>query len=166
MGVKYVCLFQTSNDGNTTTSTLSFVPRKEDDGKYLSCKAENKMMSTESLEDRWKLEIHCELISFSLICISCYSKLNWIFSVIFRQKSLGRPEYLIESIGTTETYATIPEIGAFVYLRSYVYLRYWIDSWLKRPHHCAIEHFLTRSALARNFAHFNWSEDGATCYYY
>nr|XP_015837001.1 PREDICTED: nephrin isoform X2 [Tribolium castaneum] len=48
----------TSNDGNTTTSTLSFVPRKEDDGKYLSCRAENKMMSTDRLEDKWKLEIH------------------------------------------------------------------------------------------------------------
>ncbi|KAJ3638861.1 hypothetical protein MTP99_002191 [Tenebrio molitor] len=48
----------TSNDGNTTTSTLSFVPRKEDDGKYLSCKAENKMTSADGLEDRWKLEIH------------------------------------------------------------------------------------------------------------
>ncbi|XP_063905692.1 nephrin isoform X2 [Zophobas morio] len=48
----------TSNDGNTTTSTLSFVPRKEDDGKYLSCRAENKMMSADRLEDKWKLEIH------------------------------------------------------------------------------------------------------------
>nr|XP_023021733.1 hemicentin-1 [Leptinotarsa decemlineata] len=48
----------TSNDGNTTTSTLSFIPKKEDDGKYLSCRSENKMVSSESLEDGWKLEIH------------------------------------------------------------------------------------------------------------
>ncbi|KAG5882145.1 hypothetical protein JTB14_011775 [Gonioctena quinquepunctata] len=48
----------TSNDGNTTTSTLSFIPKKEDDGKYLSCRSENKMVSAESLEDGWKLEIH------------------------------------------------------------------------------------------------------------
>ncbi|KAF7265534.1 hypothetical protein GWI33_021069 [Rhynchophorus ferrugineus] len=41
-----------------TTSTLSFVPKKEDDGKYLSCRAENKVMSSENLEDGWKLEIH------------------------------------------------------------------------------------------------------------
>ncbi|KAK9743646.1 hypothetical protein QE152_g8454 [Popillia japonica] len=48
----------TSNDGNTTTSTLSFVASKDDDGKYLSCRAENKVMSTEGLENGWKLEIH------------------------------------------------------------------------------------------------------------
>ncbi|KAK5647693.1 hypothetical protein RI129_002585 [Pyrocoelia pectoralis] len=47
----------TSNDGNTTTSTLSFIARKEDDGKYLSCRAENKMLSADGLEDGWKLEI-------------------------------------------------------------------------------------------------------------
>ncbi|KAG5888561.1 hypothetical protein JTB14_010344 [Gonioctena quinquepunctata] len=48
----------TSNDGNTTTSTLSFIPKKEDDGKYLSCKSENKMVPAESFEESWKLEIH------------------------------------------------------------------------------------------------------------
>ncbi|XP_050305453.1 protein turtle homolog B-like isoform X2 [Anthonomus grandis grandis] len=48
----------TSNDGNMTTSTLTFIPKKEDDGKYLSCRAENKVLSSESLEDGWKLEIH------------------------------------------------------------------------------------------------------------
>ncbi|VEN57613.1 unnamed protein product, partial [Callosobruchus maculatus] len=48
----------TSSDGNTTTSTLSLVPKKEDDGKFLTCKAENKIMSIEALEDSWKLDIH------------------------------------------------------------------------------------------------------------
>lgn len=56
----FVFTFQTSTDGNTTTSTLSFTPKKEDDGKYLSCKAENKVLSTDSLKDGWKMEIHCE----------------------------------------------------------------------------------------------------------
>lgn len=56
----FVFIFQTSTDGNTTTSTLSFTPKKEDDGKNLSCRAENKVLSSDSLKDGWKLEIHCE----------------------------------------------------------------------------------------------------------
>ncbi|CAH1102842.1 unnamed protein product [Psylliodes chrysocephalus] len=48
----------TSKDGNTSINTLAFVPKKEDDGKYLSCKAENKAIPSVVLEDGWKLEIH------------------------------------------------------------------------------------------------------------
>nr|CAD7259715.1 unnamed protein product [Timema shepardi] len=44
-------LLQTSTDGNTTTSTLSFSATKEDAGTYLACKAENKAVSSEGLED-------------------------------------------------------------------------------------------------------------------
>lgn len=51
---------QTSKDGNTSINTLAFVPKKEDDGKYLSCKAENKAIPSVVLEDGWKLEIHCK----------------------------------------------------------------------------------------------------------
>ncbi|XP_023707814.1 synaptogenesis protein syg-2 isoform X4 [Cryptotermes secundus] len=48
----------TSNDGNTTTSTLSLTPKKEDAGKYLSCQAMNTIFQKEGLEDGWKLEIY------------------------------------------------------------------------------------------------------------
>lgn len=34
----FLSIFQTSKDGNTTTSTLSLIPKKEDSGKYLSCR--------------------------------------------------------------------------------------------------------------------------------
>nr|CAD7194807.1 unnamed protein product [Timema douglasi] len=52
---------ETSTDGNTTTSTLSFSATKDDAGTYLACKAENKAVSSEGLEDGWKLEIQCPL---------------------------------------------------------------------------------------------------------
>jgi hypothetical protein len=51
---------QTSNDGNTTTSTLSLIVKKEDAGKYLACQARNTIFHKEDLEDGWKLEIQCE----------------------------------------------------------------------------------------------------------
>jgi hypothetical protein len=51
---------QTSNDGNTTTSTLSLIVDKEDAGKYLSCQARNTIFQKEGLEEGWKLEIQCK----------------------------------------------------------------------------------------------------------
>ena len=51
---------QTSNDGNTTTSTLSLVVRKDDAGKYLTCQAKNTIYQKEGLEDGWQLEVQCE----------------------------------------------------------------------------------------------------------
>lgn len=47
----------TSNDGNITTSTLSFIASKDDAGKYLSCRSVNTVLSDEALEDGWKLQI-------------------------------------------------------------------------------------------------------------
>jgi hypothetical protein len=51
---------QTSNDGNTTTSTLSLIVQKDDAGKYLTCQAKNTIFQKEGLEDGWQLEIQCE----------------------------------------------------------------------------------------------------------
>lgn len=76
--------FQTSTDGNTTTSTLSFVASKEDDGKYLSCRAENKVLSTEGLEDGWKLEIHCKEISF--IFPQLITRAHQCYEIIIKKK--------------------------------------------------------------------------------
>ncbi|XP_075223884.1 nephrin-like, partial [Lycorma delicatula] len=47
----------TSNDGNTTTSTLSFIATKEDAGRNLSCRSENPGISSETLEDYSTLRI-------------------------------------------------------------------------------------------------------------
>src|SRR5271170_5158522 len=53
------CL-QTSADGNLTTSILTYTPTIEDSGKLLSCRAENPLIHGSSLQDGWKMNIHCE----------------------------------------------------------------------------------------------------------
>lgn len=50
--------FQTSPDGNTTTSVLTIVPTVADGGKYLSCRGQQPNMSSSGLEDGWKLDIY------------------------------------------------------------------------------------------------------------
>ena len=51
---------QTSPDGNVTLSIINYVPSVRDAGKYMSCRAENAEIPDSSMEDGWKLEIHCE----------------------------------------------------------------------------------------------------------
>lgn len=60
VGVFFLFFSQTSSDGNTTTSILTFIPGKEDAGKHLSCKSENQYVNKEVLETGWKLEINCK----------------------------------------------------------------------------------------------------------
>lgn len=59
---------QTSKDGNTTTSTLSLIPKKEDSGKYLSCRAENSIIPSKVLEDGWELQIQCKYSIVMKVC--------------------------------------------------------------------------------------------------
>ncbi|KDR21492.1 hypothetical protein L798_04051, partial [Zootermopsis nevadensis] len=47
-----------SEEGNLSVSVLSFVPVIDDDGKYLTCRAENPEISDSALEDRWRLNVH------------------------------------------------------------------------------------------------------------
>ncbi|KYN40997.1 Nephrin, partial [Trachymyrmex septentrionalis] len=47
----------TSVDGNTTTSVLSFMATKADAGRHLSCQAENRIMGIAPIEDGWVLQI-------------------------------------------------------------------------------------------------------------
>lgn len=47
-------------DHNTTTSTLSFAPTTEDDGKTLTCRAENPNVNGLFLETDWKMNVVCE----------------------------------------------------------------------------------------------------------
>ena len=44
-----------------TLSILNYTPGVRDGGKYMSCRAENPELPDSTLEDGWKLEIHCKL---------------------------------------------------------------------------------------------------------
>lgn len=46
-----------SLENNQSLSILSFVPTIEDDGKYLTCRAENPAISDSALEDKWRLDV-------------------------------------------------------------------------------------------------------------
>jgi len=49
-----------SIDGNISTTIGEFVPSKEDDQKFLSCQARNKLIDNVSVEDQWKISVHYE----------------------------------------------------------------------------------------------------------
>ncbi|XP_016840973.1 hemicentin-1 isoform X2 [Nasonia vitripennis] len=43
---------------NMTRSVMSYVPTIEDDGKFLTCRAENPVVQDSALEDKWHLVVH------------------------------------------------------------------------------------------------------------
>ncbi|XP_065086587.1 hemicentin-1-like [Ochlerotatus camptorhynchus] len=47
-----------SETGNQSLSVLSIVPTVDDDGKYLTCRAENSLIPNSSIEDKWRLVVH------------------------------------------------------------------------------------------------------------
>ncbi|XP_037920773.1 neural cell adhesion molecule 2 [Hermetia illucens] len=47
-----------SEPDNQSLSVLTFTPTKEDDGKYLTCKAENPHIPGSVIEDRWRLTVY------------------------------------------------------------------------------------------------------------
>ncbi len=54
---------QVSPDGNVSTTTAEFAPSDQDDGKFLSCRAENSKMPDVAVEDQWKIIVHCKFWS-------------------------------------------------------------------------------------------------------
>jgi len=50
--------YHVSPDGNVSTTTVIFIPDESDQGKFLSCRAENVQLSSSAVEDQWKLEVH------------------------------------------------------------------------------------------------------------
>lgn len=51
---------QFTEANNQTLSILTFVPVIDDDGKYLTCRAENPYIPDSALEDKWRLNVHCK----------------------------------------------------------------------------------------------------------
>lgn len=49
-----------SESGNQSLSVLTVTVTSEDDGKYLTCRAENPFVPESSIEDKWRLVVHCE----------------------------------------------------------------------------------------------------------
>lgn len=94
-----IMLLQTSADGNTTTSVLSFIATKADAGRHLSCQAENRIMGTAPIEDGWILQIQCKLINGDGSCVLSLRKLRArarCFFLIYSDES-GRFWRFIES---------------------------------------------------------------------
>lgn len=51
---------QFTETGNQSLSVLTFTPSVEDDGQFLTCRSENPFIPHSSIEDKWRLVVHCE----------------------------------------------------------------------------------------------------------
>ncbi|XP_043272745.1 hemicentin-1 [Venturia canescens] len=49
-------------ENNQSISILEFVPGIDDNGKYLTCRAENPLIPDSALEDKWHLDVHYQPI--------------------------------------------------------------------------------------------------------
>lgn len=59
--------FQDDISKNSTRSELSFVPTTDDDGKSITCRAENPNVNGLYLETMWKLNVVCK---YYKLCLS------------------------------------------------------------------------------------------------
>ena len=50
---------QSASNG-VSKSVLRYEPTIEDDGRYLTCRAENAALRNTALEDQWTIQVHCK----------------------------------------------------------------------------------------------------------
>ena len=58
----FLCVLQDSPDGNVTTSTLSFVATRQDNGRTLTCRASNHLVQNGVEEATVKLNVFCKFL--------------------------------------------------------------------------------------------------------
>lgn len=69
-------LLQVSQDGNMTSSILSFQPTLSHHDKVITCKAENlKLRGT--AEDTWKLNVFCKYVLYNRYKIELHTNDQW-----------------------------------------------------------------------------------------
>ena len=61
--------YRISPDGNVATTTVIFIPSKEDEGKFLTCRAENIHIPTKAVEDQWKIQVHCKYLIINILFV-------------------------------------------------------------------------------------------------
>lgn len=85
LNFKSCFFFQTSSDGNVTTSIISLTPGAEDSGLTLLCKASNPHLPSATLEDSWHLQVECNnlLIKYLFVIDNCMD----IYLLIIRRNS-------------------------------------------------------------------------------
>uniref|UniRef100_A0A1B6E911 Ig-like domain-containing protein n=1 Tax=Clastoptera arizonana TaxID=38151 RepID=A0A1B6E911_9HEMI len=112
---------QASNDGNTTLSTLTFVPTVEDSGQRLTCRAATSYDLGNYFEDSWVLNVyHVPLVNLDLhqnlrgvaltegmdVTLECGIRANpWVYRVSWKHN--GKNLYHNASAGTVITNQTL-----------------------------------------------------------
>jgi hypothetical protein len=55
-----LCHLQDETGNNFTMSQMFFTPTTDDDGKHVTCRAENPNVTGAYLEDTWRIEVVCK----------------------------------------------------------------------------------------------------------
>lgn len=70
-----IWLLQVSQDGNMTSSILSFQPTLAHHDKVITCRAENSRVQRGVAEDTWKLNVFCKYVLYNRYKIELRTKM-------------------------------------------------------------------------------------------